>query len=366
MTRRPDTAPEVGPDAISDLVSGGALRLLAALTVAASLGACVSFPPAPEPLQAPRLIETAGAEPPVAEPTAAEPPVVDSVVIESIDGARLAAQVWRAEQPAAVLVALHGMNDYGNAFALPAAWWAREARITTYAYDQRGFGRSPGRGRWPGAETLKADLRAVIAAARAAHPGLPVFVAGHSMGGAVVLAAMADAPLDVDGVVLAAPGVWGGRQMPLFYRFSLNIAAGLAPGKTLTGARAGRQSTDNIDVLRAMAADPQMIGETRIDAVLGLVRLMADAWRASEEVGGAIMFLAGEKDEIIPPRAMAATAARLCGDVEQKTYKDGWHLLFRDLQGPMVWRDVAAWTAARGDADGDRVPAAGPARTLCR
>ena len=122
------------------------------------------------------------------------------------------------------------MNDYSNAFALPGAWWAAHAGIATYAVDQRGFGRSPGFGRWPGAETLFADLRAALAAARAAHPDLPVYVLGHSMGAAVVMAADAQAPLNADGLILAAPGVWGGKALPLAYRMALNLAASAAPG----------------------------------------------------------------------------------------------------------------------------------------
>ena len=57
------------------------------------------------------------------------------------DGYRIAFSAWAATKPRAVIVALHGMNDYGEAFALPAKFWA-ENGVTTYAYDQRGFGRT--------------------------------------------------------------------------------------------------------------------------------------------------------------------------------------------------------------------------------
>ena len=43
----------------------------------------------------------------------------------------------------AVILALHGFNDYSNAFAMPARLWA-ERGIASYAYDQRGFGGAPG------------------------------------------------------------------------------------------------------------------------------------------------------------------------------------------------------------------------------
>lgn len=291
--------------------------------------ACVSFPEAPEPIA---------------------PPVLAANVLQVEDGALLGLQSWQVEDPRAIILALHGMNDYSNAFALPASWWAQEAKLTTYALDQRGFGRSPAFGYWVGADTLVADLRAAIAAIRAAHPDTPLYVLGHSMGAAVVITAQARGSLDADGLILAAPGVWGGRAMPFPFRLSLNIAASIAPGKTATGERADRQATDNIPILREMFTDGFVIKETRLDAALGVVRVMGQAYDNADEVEGDILYLLGEKDEIIPIRAMEKTANRLNGGVDMRRYEDGWHLLFRDLQGETVWRDVAEWIIAHANA----------------
>ena len=300
-----------------------------ALIAAILLSGCVSFPDAPE---------------------AVAPPVLAGNVVQSVDGALLGLQRWPAENPKAIILAVHGMNDYSHAFALPGTWWAEQARITTYAIDQRGFGRSPAFGQWAGGDTLIADLRAALSAVRAAHPDTPVFVLGHSMGAAVVMAAQADGALNADGLILAAPGVWGGRALPFPYRLSLNMAASLAPGKTLTGERAERQSTDNIEILRAMYYDPLVIKATRMDAVLGVVRIMGRAYGDADKVGGDILLMIGEKDEIIPLKAMEKTAGRFSGDVALRRYENGWHLLFRDKQAETVWRDVADWVGARAAA----------------
>jgi alpha-beta hydrolase superfamily lysophospholipase len=251
------------------------------------LFACVSFPDAPAP---------------------AVSPAIEAGALRASDGARLPLAVHAAEDPRAVIIALHGMNDYSRAFAGAAQWWAENAQITTYAYDQRGFGRSASPGHWPGAKTLVADLRAGLAAAREAHPGLPVFVLGHSMGAAVVMRAEAEASLGADGLILAAPGVWGGGALPLHYRAVLNVAANIAPGATLTGERAGRQSTDNMEILREMSADPLVIKETRLDAVLGVVQLMGSAFARADEIDADILYLMGVKDEIIPVKKMSKTA----------------------------------------------------------
>ncbi|MEM9705066.1 MAG: alpha/beta fold hydrolase [Pseudomonadota bacterium] len=295
-------------------------------------------------------------------------PLLEDDGIRARDGAVLRVTTWAADEPEAIVIALHGMNDYANAFAGAAQWWAEHRRVTTYAYDQRGFGRSPDFGRWPGADRLKSDLRDVIHAVKEAHPELPLIVVGHSMGAAVVLAAAADASLPVDGAVLLAPAVWGASQLPLLYRVTARLSSLVAPGKTLTGERAKRQSTDNIPILRAMLADPLIIKETRIDAVSGLVSLMGQAYKGSGRSGGRLLVVYGERDEIIPPNSIEAAAEKLCGPVDVWRYPESWHLVLRDLQAKTVWRAVGNWIIATTEKERAASPAfsaVGPAAEVC-
>ena len=60
------------------------------------------------------------------------------------DGTVLPVAVWPAANgpPKAVILGLHGFGDYRKAWEEPAEIWAKDG-ITTYSYDQRGFGKSP-------------------------------------------------------------------------------------------------------------------------------------------------------------------------------------------------------------------------------
>src|SRR5262249_46541681 len=119
-----------------------------------------------------------------------ETPAIERDAFVTRDGLRLPMRQWDADHPRAVIVALHGMSDYSEAFDLPGPWWAAHG-ITTYAYDQRGFGLSPNRGLWAGGDLMRQDLYDAVEAARAKHPGIPVYALGESMGGSVVLSALA-------------------------------------------------------------------------------------------------------------------------------------------------------------------------------
>jgi alpha-beta hydrolase superfamily lysophospholipase len=274
-------------------------------------------------------------------------PVLGADHFVAADGTRLPMTVWAAEgEPRAVIVALHGMNDYANAFHLAAPWWA-DRGVTTYAYDQRGFGRAPQRGVWPGAELMAEDVRTLTALVRQRHPAAILTVVGHSMGGAVAIAAFAsDRPPVADRVVLAAPGVWGWSRQALPNRFLLWITAHIMPGRTLTTpswlARRIRAS-DNIEVLKAMGRDKNMIFDTRVDAIFGLVQLMQIADRNIGAVKAPVLYLYGAKDQIIPAKAAFHAAAKLKPTDRSAYYAQGWHLLERDLQAPKVWADIEAF-----------------------
>lgn len=282
-------------------------------------------------------------------------PQVTGEFLVARDGTRLPLRHWEAEgeRTRAVIVALHGMSDYSNAFDMPGKVWAKLG-ITTLAYDQRGFGRSDRPGLWAGADAMRADLSDAIAAARSRYPGVPVFALGESMGGAVVLTALgSDNPPPADGIILVAPAVWSRSDMPLTYRAALFLAAHLLPGLILSNNAASRVVTivpsDNVEMLRALSRDPLFQKKTRTDTLFGLVNLMDEARSAPEKINQEhkatppMLFLYGANDQIIPGKPTQAVIAGLGDKAKVKRYEHGYHMLLRDLEGEQVDRDIADW-----------------------
>ena len=211
-------------------------------------------------------------------------PAIEAAYFVTTDGARLPLKVHVADAPRAVIVALHGFNDYCTEFDMAAQWWMQHG-ITTYAYDQRGFGHAPGHGYFAGGDAMAADLNTITKLVKARHPNLPLFLMGESMGGAVIMDMMAkpDAPR-VDGLILAAPAVWGWRAMNPALKTILWSAARVMPDKTFTGSGLGIRASDNIGMLRANGRDPVFIKATRVSAIYGLVGLMDEAYLAAPKL----------------------------------------------------------------------------------
>lgn len=265
----------------------------------------------------------------------------------SEDGVRLPMRAWLPTgAPKAVILALHGMNDYSNFFDEPGHSLADKG-IAAYAYDQRGFGQGPHPRYWSSTEAMAADLRTAAALVAARHPGVPLYLLGESMGGAVVMLASAGTPPpNVQGIILSAPAVWGRSSMGVFQRAALWLAYQMAPGWELTGRGLNITPSDNVAMLRKLSADPLVIKATRVDAIKGVVDLMDEANRAAPAVRVPALVLYGEKDEIIPADptwAMIETLPDTAGKQRVAYYAKGYHMLLRDLQAEVVLDDIAAW-----------------------
>lgn len=280
-------------------------------------------------------------------------PRLEADHVVTFDGRELGLTVWKAAggEPSIVIVAVHGMNDYANAFHFAGPWWA-ERGITTYAYDMRGFGRSSDRGRWGGEEAMTEDLRTVVALVRARHPNAEVAVVGESTGAAVAIAAFASArPPAAEKLVLVSPAVWGWTKQPPLYRAALFVAARVMGDRVLEppGFVTSRiRASDNYEELRAMGRDPLMIWGATPRALYGLVSLMETAWRNVGAIRTPTAFLTGAHDQIIPVEALEEAGSRLQPGQRTAWYADGWHLLLRDRQREAVFADVESFLRDSG------------------
>jgi alpha-beta hydrolase superfamily lysophospholipase len=265
------------------------------------------------------------------------------------DGYRLPVREFWPELPMqALVIALHGFNDYSHAFA-GMCEFLRQRQIACVAYDQRGFGATEQAGFWPSEGRHEQDLAVVTELYAARHPGVPLYLAGESMGGAVILSALAGAPewtQRVQGTILFAPAVWGRSTQPWYQQLALWLTAHVMPGWSPTGRGLGRVATDNIEALRVMGRDPLVIKKTRIDTVYGLTNLMDRALARIGELRHRTLFLYGAKDQIIPRNATCRALKNLSptsAPVQFVLYPEGYHMLTRDRQAETVFADVVGW-----------------------
>lgn len=234
--------------------------------------------------------------------------------------------------PRAAVIGLHNHGDYRAAFEHLGPWFEQHG-IAFYSYDQPGFGATPGAGRWPGHARLEHSLRTVIDIAWQRH-GVPVFVLGESLGGAVAInVAATEPPACLAGLILAAPAVREGIAMRYGWNVLIGAAATLAPGYKLDVPRSGDDPRFRPDSARRLATDPLVHRSVRMDAYWGLIRL---ADRASDLAPGVyvpVMLMYGGQDTSVPAVSIERLRQHLqrSADLTYRFEPDGIHLL---LQSP--------------------------------
>jgi alpha-beta hydrolase superfamily lysophospholipase len=318
-----------------------------AMLFAAALAAC-----APSVADNAAGVQLAAVQP--MPPDASHPAITDAA-LTTTDDQTLPLRRWLPQgEPTAVILALHGFNDYSKAFDGPAKIWAAHG-IATYAYDQRGFGAAPGRALWPGSAALTTDAVTAATLLRRVYPGKPLYLLGESMGGAVAILAASGATgiykAPVDGVILSAPAVWNRESMQFVPRMALWAGVRLFPGAVFTGESLHILASDNIPMLIALGKDPMVIKGTRVDTLYGLVDLMDRTIAAAPLLDAPLLLMYGAHDAVIPKQPVQAFTADLPADAAARDrlayYPNGYHMLLRDLDGKQVAADVASWVLRR-------------------
>jgi acylglycerol lipase len=253
-----------------------------------------------------------------------------------------------AAKPKAVIVALHGFNDYSKAYDGMGNFFKAHG-VAVYAYDQRGFGQAPYTGIWANQENLIRDAAQCVREVSRRWPGVPVYLMGESMGGAVAIdAASADDFPPIRGLILSAPAVWGAKTINPVFRSTLWLAAHTAPTYGITGSDLKILASNNIPMLYRLAGDPLVIKRTRIDAIYGVVLLMDSAYENVAHIKTPTLLMYGGQDQVIPQPSIQSALEHFTVPVDYVFYPDGFHMLFRDIQGQLVLEDMLSWITRPG------------------
>lgn len=125
------------------------------------------------------------------------------------DGLKLFAQWWTpAPGPSkAAIIIVHGLKDHSRRYA-ETAQKLTQNNYSVYAFDLRGHGDSEGQRVWVDSfDDYVNDLQAFYDLVQKKEPNKPIFIFGHSMGGAIVTLFSLRKSRPVAGMVLSGPAL---------------------------------------------------------------------------------------------------------------------------------------------------------------
>ncbi|HZB39423.1 MAG TPA: alpha/beta hydrolase [Ilumatobacter sp.] len=263
----------------------------------------------------------------------------------STDGLTIYHQAWLpGGAPKAVVILLHGLAEHSGRYVRMAEALT-DAGYAVHALDHRGHGRSDGKRTYV---KSYADYQRDIAHFRRLveqqHPGLPLFVLGHSMGGNLALGHVLDHQAGVRGLVLSAPALAPGASLsPTKIRLA-RLVGRIAPGLPAEALSAEAISRDPA-VVAAYRADPLVFnGKITAGVAAALLGSMEAFPPRYAELELPVLLQHGTADALV---AIAGTRELETALVNAKVtthYYDGlYHEIFNEAEQATVIADTIAW-----------------------
>jgi alpha-beta hydrolase superfamily lysophospholipase len=261
----------------------------------------------------------------------------------SSEGSRIYANEWRPEGLAKGTIALvHGIGEHLHRYDQFSRSFA-DAGYGVVAFDWPGHGRSEGIRGHASYEKVYFEVDRLLEETRARYPGKPVFLYGHSMGGALVLAYALKRKPAIAGVVSTSPGLRPAKRVPGWKILLAHVMSAIKPSFTLPSDLDRSGLSRDPDVIRAYNADPLVHG--MVSARLGLDILETGPWviEHAAEFSLPLLLLWGTADRVVDPTAIERFAAAAGPGTESRRFEGGYHELHNEPEKAEFVRIVKEW-----------------------
>jgi acylglycerol lipase len=272
------------------------------------------------------------------------------------------------EKPIACLLCIHGLGLQSNSYEFFGTEQSKRG-LAVYAIDVRGFGawsQAGGKAKVDFNQCLE-DVRLALQAIRAANPGLPVYVLGESMGGAIALRAASMYPDLVDGLISSVPAGERFKQE----KTSAKVFINLLSGKNVldVGGDIVNQATQNEKLRAKWKDDPLSRLNLRPEELIQFQDFMNANHEAARKVTDMpVLIVQSNGDQLVKPEGTWQLFNEIVSKDKSFFGVPGEHLIFEEAQtqepGPrdQNFRVISSWLSTKvGRRTRSRFPGAGVA-----
>ena len=223
------------------------------------------------------------------------------------------------------LLLVHGIGEHAGRYEWFASFFNQHG-ISVYAFDLPGHGKSAGkRGHIPSFDGLNDCIDAALEEMKAASPGVPVFLYGHSLGGLIVLNYNFRRNGAHIPVIASAPALKNTLVIPPLKLAAAKLLARLAPSFQFPSDLDVTRLSRDKAVIDAYQRDPLVHGLASAYLAINSFRI-GDEIRQNEKTSAApLLVIQGDHDGLIDVKEVIAFTERLKGDVTLKVWQGLYH-----------------------------------------
>ena len=262
-------------------------------------------------------------------------------------GVEVFRQAWLpGGEPRAVVALAHGASEHSGRYAWVGEQLAARG-IATHALDHRGHGRT-GKGAYiDRLDRAAADVGLLIDHAQAAHPGIPVFLVGHSVGGTISIVHALSGQERLAGLALSAP-LAALEAAPAPLRLAGRVLSVIAPHVGVVDIDSEAVSRDP-EVVRDYDADPlNHHGKLPARTVAELAGWIDRFEQEVPRLTLPLLVMHSPLDRLTPYRGGRMVHDRASSqDKTFITYDELFHELLNEPEREQVLGDLADWIDAR-------------------
>ena len=252
--------------------------------------------------------------------------------------------------PLAVVVMVHGICEHGGRYA-PVAEKLCSRGYAFYALDLRGHGRSEGDRLLIAAfDNYLDDLEVLLARVAEQQPGRPVFLLGHSMGGAIVARLALRRRPQIRGLILSAAALRiAGNVFPVLRKLA-RLMSRVWPRLRLVRLGSGMLSRDP-RVVADFRSDPLVYqGKFPVRTGAEILEAAQDIQERMESIDVPLLILHGTGDRLTDPRGSWELYTRAqSSDKTLKLYQGLYHDLLHEPEWEQISDEILDWLGPRCD-----------------
>ncbi|MEV7072327.1 lysophospholipase [Streptomyces sp. NPDC093990] len=244
----------------------------------------------------------------------------------------LTVREWPHDRPRYVALVVHGYGEHAGRYEELAGVLAAHG-AAVLGPDHTGHGRSAGeRVLIEDFEDVVTDVHAVADLARGAHPGVPLVMVGHSMGGLIAARFAQRYGTELAALVLSGP-VIGAWELP-----EALLALDEIPGTPVSPASLSRDPR----VGAAYRADPLVwhgpMKRPTVEAFARTLRTVSGGGRLGPLP---LLWLHGDDDRLVPLAGSRAGIEEIRGEAyTERIYSGARHEVFNETNRAEVFADV--------------------------